>query len=116
MKRLLLSIFLGFLIFGLTLIPGYVYGNKSYSDMSNCDQIGRVYKDQTVKPPCGSFPKESPWWSNGLPLPIYGFGDCPSGCITYFNWLTLAIDLLFWFVVSYVVYFIFSKNMSLFKR
>ena len=116
MKKLLVSMLLSPLLFGLTLIPGYLYGNEPYVDMSNCKEITERYKDEAIKPPCGSFPKEPAWWSNGLPLPIYVFGDCPSGCITEFKSILLIIDLLFWLVISYLMYFVFSKSISFFKK
>lgn len=110
MRKLLISILLSPLFFGLTLVPGYLYDNESYYDMSNCEEIAERYKDELIKPPCGQLGETVPaWWSNGLPLPIYGFGDCPSGCIAQFSLLALTLDLLFWFVISYLIFAIFHR-------
>jgi len=110
----LIAFLLSLLLFGLTLVPGYLYGNEPFNDTSNCDKIAELYKGDPVKPPCGQLGEtEPPWWSNGLPLSIYSFGDCPSGCIADLSVLALSINLLFWFTLSYIF---FSKVIGIFKK
>lgn len=44
------------------------------------------------------------WWSTGLPLSIMDYQDCQAGCIAVVNPLFIAIDLIFWFAFSFIVF------------
>lgn len=109
MRNLLIAILVGCVLFGLTLTPKLL-GYEPYYDMTGCEAIAERYKDSEIKPPCGQVGESSPpWWASGLPLPVYTYGDCPSGCIEYFSMPMAIFDIGFWIVSSWGALSIYSK-------
>jgi hypothetical protein len=45
-----------------------------------------------------------PWWSKGLPLSLFSYSDCSSGCIGFFNLFNVTFDIVFWFSITYYLF------------
>lgn len=100
-KKIIFSIILGLSFF----ISSFYIGQRNLENKPHYNPLGG-YR--------GSYEPEK--WKNGIPYPVYQFGDCFRGCYRYFSFssiLALSVDIVFW---TSFVYILLSLPGAKFKK